>query len=118
MSCWLASRSTPLFEMAADLSAHVPHIPLAIKVAYTAFVIVLVPIYLRHFGPANFLFFCDAALLITLAGLWTESSLLVSMAAVGSVVPQTVWILDFLLRLTGVKFVGLTDYMFQSSLPM
>jgi hypothetical protein len=103
--------------MGADLPSHAHLIPFAIKLAYTAFIVVLIPVYLEHFGPTNFLFFCDAALLITLVGLWTESSLLLSTAAVGIVVPQSVWIIDFLLRLLGVKFVGLTDYMFRSSLP-
>ena len=42
-----------------------PQIPLWVKLGYTLFVAVLVPIYLRHYGPANFLWFSDVALLAT-----------------------------------------------------
>ena len=39
-------------------------IPIAVKLAYTAFCAVLIPIYLRNYGPTNFLYFCDVALLM------------------------------------------------------
>ena len=58
-------------------------IPLWLKLAYTVFMAVLIPIYLRNYGPTNFLYFCDVALIITLVGIWIESPLLVSMCAVG-----------------------------------
>ena len=54
--------------------------PLWLKLAYTAFMAVLVPVYWHYYGPTNF---CDLALLITLVGIWIESPLLVSMCAVG-----------------------------------
>jgi len=57
-------------------------IPLWLKVVYTGFVAVLVPYYWRTYGPVNFLWFCDIALLVTLAALWLESPLLFSMQAV------------------------------------
>ena len=45
-----------------------PHqIPLWLKLAYSAFVAVLVPYYLHQYGPLNFLWFCDVALLMTMA---------------------------------------------------
>ena len=62
-------------------------IPLAAKVAVTAFLAVLVPVYLHTYGPTNFLWFCDAALILMVAGMWLESSILVSMCAVG--IPAT-----------------------------
>jgi hypothetical protein len=37
-------------------------IPLAAKVAGSAFLAVLVPVYWHIYGPTNFLWFCDAAL--------------------------------------------------------
>ena len=40
-------------------------IPLAAKLAVTAFLAVLLPVYLHAYGPTNFLWFCDAALLLT-----------------------------------------------------
>ncbi len=89
-------------------------IPLWLKVAYTAFVAVLVPYYLGQYGPLNFLWFCDVALVMTLAALWLESPLLASMGAVGIALPQVLWAVDFVVRLaTGHHIVNLTEYMFE-----
>jgi hypothetical protein len=87
-------------------------VPLWVKLAYTAFMAVLVPTYLVKYGPTNFLYFCDVALLITLVGIWLESPLLVSMCAVGIIGSQTLWVIDFLSNLAGHPLTHLTDYMF------
>ena len=87
-------------------------LPLSLKLVYTAFMAVLVPVYWANYGPTNFLYFCDMALLITLAGIWLESPLLVSMCAVGIIGSQTLWVIDFLSNLVGLPLTGLTDYMF------
>ena len=63
-------------------------IPLAAKLAYTLFVVVLVPYYWMTYSAWNFLFFCDLALLVGLGAFWLESPLLLSLAAVGITVPQ------------------------------
>ncbi len=89
-------------------------IPLAAKVAGTAFLAVLVPVYWHTYGPTNFLWFCDAALLLTVVGMWLESSLLISMCAVGTLLPQCLWLADFGSNLLGIHLLGLTGYMFQS----
>ncbi len=47
-------------------------IPLAVKLAFTGFTAVLVPFYWITYGPTNFLYYCDVALLLTLAAVWTE----------------------------------------------
>jgi hypothetical protein len=88
---------------------------LAIKLLYTAFMAVLVPVYLYRYGPTNFLYFCDLALLLTLAGLWFENPLLISMCAVGLLLPQALWVVDFIANLFGLRTTGLTDYMFDTS---
>jgi hypothetical protein len=88
-------------------------LPLALKIAYTAFMAVLVPVYWHYYGPTNFLYFCDAALFLTLAGIWLESPLLVSMCAVGILVSQTLWVVDFVANMFGIPLVGITDYMFK-----
>ena len=41
---------------------------LPLKVAYTAFMAVLIPVYWHYYGPTNFLYFCDVALILTLIG--------------------------------------------------
>src|ERR1043166_1065814 len=88
-------------------------LPLAFKLAYTAFMIVLVPVYWYYYGPTNFLYFCDVSLFLTLVGIWIESPLLISMCAVGILAPQTLWVADFVLNIVGVHLTGMTDYMFK-----
>jgi hypothetical protein len=90
------------------------HVPLWLKSAYTAFMAVLVPVYWHHYGPTNFLYFCDVALLITLIGIWIESSFLVSMCAVGILALEAFWLADFLSTLLGLPLIGITGYMFKS----
>src|SRR4051794_27675573 len=75
-------------------------LPLSLKALYTLFVAVLVPVYWRHYGPANFLWFSDLALLLTGVAVWLESPLLVSMQAVSVGLLELVWIADFVWRLT------------------
>jgi hypothetical protein len=89
-------------------------IPLWIKVLYSAFVLILVLVYWHFYGPTNFLYFCDIALLLTLVGMWKESSLLVSMAAVGIVIPQIFWCVDFVWEISGHHLSGMTSYMFHT----
>jgi hypothetical protein len=87
-------------------------LPLWLKLAYSAFMAVLVPVYWYYYGPTNFLYFCDTALILTLVGIWIESPLLVSMCAVGILAPQAVWVIDFVANLVGLPLTGMTDYMF------
>ena len=105
---------TTLATARADQS----RIPLAAKLAFTLFMAVLVPFYLQAYGPTNFLYFCDVSLFFTLAALWTESPLLASIPAVGILVPQTLWVLDFAAGVFGFHPIGMTDYMFRDSIPL
>lgn len=93
-------------------------IPLVAKLIYTAFVLVMVPVYFRDYGPTNFLYFCDIAVFLTLAGMWLENSLLISMCSVGLLLPQTLWLLDFGGQLLGFRGLGMTAYMFDHNLPL
>jgi hypothetical protein len=93
-------------------------IPLAAKLIYSAFMAILVPVYLRDYGPTNFLYCCDIALFLTFAGMWLENSLLVSMCSVGLLLPQTFWLLDFGGQLLGIHLTGMTGYMFDHHLPL
>lgn len=93
-------------------------LPFWVKIVYTLFVCVLVPVYFRHYGPANFLWFSDVALLAMVPGLWAESRIIAStmMLAVG--LPELVWNFDFFARLiTGRAPLGLAAYMFDPRLP-
>src|SRR5687768_2105178 len=87
--------------------------PLWLKLVYGLFVIVLVPVYWRQYGPANFLWFSDIALFGGLAALWLESSLIASTMAVGALLLELAWNVDFFVRLiTGTNLTGLSNYMF------
>ena len=93
-------------------------IPLTAKLLYTAFVAVLVPVYWSYYGPTNFLYFCDTALLLTGIGMWLESALLISMCAVGILLPQILWLADFGTSFLGFHLTGMTGYMFDHNLPL
>lgn len=93
-------------------------IPLWLKLAYTAFLAVMIPVYWYHYGPTNFLYFCDIALLFTLVGIWKESPLLISLPAVGILLPQALWCVDFFVQLCGVRLTGMTAYMFDGNRPL
>jgi hypothetical protein len=112
--------AAPAMSVGAGEPVAVPsrRIPLAAKLAVTTFLAVLVPVYWHTYGPANFLWFCDAALIITVAGMWLESSLLISMCAVGILLPQCLWLADFGCNLLGIHLLGLTGYMFDQRLPL
>jgi hypothetical protein len=92
-------------------------IPLWIKIAYTAFLAALVPVYWHDYGPTNFLYFCDVAAFLTLGALWSESPLFASIGAVGIVLPQFAWIVDLGAHFVGMKLTGMSDYMFDSKIP-
>ena len=93
-------------------------IPIWIKVAYSAYVAVVVPCYWVAYTPWNFLYFCDIALLVTAGAIWIESPLLVSMQAVAITLPQILWVVDLLCRLVaGVHVTGVTAYMLDASIP-
>lgn len=88
-------------------------IPLWIKIAYTAFMALMIPVYLKNYGITNFLYFCDVAAVVTLVAIWLENALLLSALLVGAFIPQMLWVVDFFGVLTGL-FGGLTGYMFNA----
>jgi hypothetical protein len=93
-------------------------VPLWVKLGYTAFMAVLVPVYLRDYGPTNFLYFCDVALLMTLVAVWSESPLWASAPLVGILAPQLFWMVDFLGEAAGFRLTGMTGYMFDPNKPL
>jgi len=94
-------------------------IPLGLKVVYTLFVCALVPIYWRQYGPANFLWFSDIALLALVPALWLENALLVSMMVVSVLFFEALWNVDFVFRLAnGKSLIGLSAYMFDPKIPL
>jgi hypothetical protein len=88
-----------------------PRIPLSLKLAFTAYMAVLVPVYLHYYGPTNFLYICDVAMILTLIAIWPENALLISMGCVGISVLQMAWVVDLIVNLKGISLTGITDYM-------
>lgn len=96
----------------------ISNVPLVVKWTFTAFMAVLVPYYWHEYGPTNFLYFCDVALFLVLAAVWTERPIFASMAAVGITVPQLLWQVDFLGLTVGVPVTGMTGYMFDTGISL
>jgi len=88
-------------------------LPLWIKIIYTAFVAVMLIVYFPQYGPANCLWFCDVAAILTVFALWFESSLIASSQLVSMLISQTVWIADFV---SGGHLIGISEYMFNPSI--
>ncbi len=95
-------------------------IPLGLKIGWTVWVAVWVPLYLQYYGPSTFLWFCDLANFVILAGLWRESSLLLSWQAVSVLLFQIAYSLDIAGRLIlGRHLIGGTEWVFDDpSIPL
>ncbi|NNF95961.1 MAG: membrane-associated protein [Halobacteria archaeon] len=75
----------------------------------------MVPVYWAGLGVDNFLWGSDIALLVMVFGLWLESRFLASMMAVGVLIPELAWNIDYFTHLiAGRDVLGLnvTGYMF------
>jgi len=93
-------------------------IPLWFKLAYTAFVGVVLAFWLKHYGWRNLLWLSDIALIGAVAALWLESAPIASVLAVAVLGPELLWNLDFAFRLlSGYRGPGLTRYMFERGRP-
>lgn len=95
-------------------------IPLWFKLAYLAFVAVLVPVYLLEHGWMNFLWLSNVALFGGLVAAWLESPRLASMMLVAVLLLETGWIVDFLgsLLLLGTTPFGAVDYMYNPDIAL
>ena len=96
-------------------------IPRPLKIVYTFFLLLFVPAYWQHYGPANFLWGSDIALFLLLVAILFEVSLPASMMALAVLVPELIWTVDFLARLLfgfdPALFRG-TAYMFNADTPL
>ena len=93
-------------------------IPLWLKIAETIFVAIVAVVYARTWGWANFLWFSDIALILSVPALWLESPLLASMMALAVLLADGLWNVSYFAQLlTGKRFIGLSDYMFDANKP-
>ena len=89
------------------------------KLAYTLWMVVWVPVYWRENGPSNFLWICDFANFAILWALWRESALVASSQLAGVLFIQVVWAVDYFGRLLlGAHPIGGTEYMFDLQTPI
>jgi len=94
-------------------------IPFWLRIGWTLWVLVWIPVYLRQYGAQNFLFFCDIGNLLIAVALWIESALLFSSQAVGLLVFQTLYCIDLAGAVIAKRHViGGTEYMFDPGLPL
>jgi hypothetical protein len=95
-------------------------IPRAAKIGYTLWMALWVPVVLWAYGPANFLWLCNAALFLLLYAIWREDRLIVSSQAGIMTLVGGVWTLDFLVALLagGRSLTGTTGYMFDPAFPL
>lgn len=93
-------------------------IPLSTKLWFSLYMALFAPIYLHYYGLINFLYFCDIALLLSFVGIWFENPVLISMCAVGILLPQFIWIADFAFHLVFDLRGGWTQYMFNAQQPL
>lgn len=93
-------------------------IPLWFKIFFTVFSIVILLMNIFVYSWTNVFWFSHTAVFLMLFALWTESSLIGSMAGVGILFFHIFWsALFFIQLLTGLR-IGALNYMFDSSTPM
>jgi len=88
-------------------------LPLWLKLVWTACLIAWIPLYLRQYGPQNFLYFCDLGNLFICVALWLESPLIFSWQATGLLLFQTLFTIDLAGALvSGHHLIGGSEFMF------
>lgn len=93
-------------------------IPEWFKIAYGLAVLAFMVIYWQRYGPRNFLWFSDIALIGAVPAMWFESPLVSGTLACMVLLPEVLWNLDYALRIVlKRRITGLTDYMFDASIP-
>lgn len=86
---------------------------LSFKIAHTLFVIFWFWLWTLENSWANFLWFSDIAMILTIPAIWLGSALIASTMCVGILFFETCWLVDFLVQLVaGREIIGLASYMF------
>ncbi len=71
-------------------------VPVWLKILWTVWVVVWAPLYWKHYGAQNLLYFCDLGNFFISAALWLESPLLFSSQASGLLLFQSLYTIDLL----------------------
>jgi hypothetical protein len=86
-------------------------LPLGLKLFMVSFSLILAVYASATQGPWTLFYVCDVALFLAAIGICSERSLPVSMAAVGVLVVQGLWVADLLLTAMDLSPVRMTGYM-------
>ena len=94
--------------------------PLWLKIAWTALATVVLGIYWRHYGPVNYLWFSDIALIGSVVAMWTNNRLIAGTMAVSVLFCEIGWNISFVVGLLtgGYAPFGMASYMFDSQRPL
>lgn len=93
-------------------------IPDWFKIAYTLAVLAFMVVYWQRYGPRNFLWFSDIALIGAVPAMWLESGQIAGTLACMVLLPELLWNVDYALRIVlKRRITGLTEYMFDASIP-
>lgn len=93
-------------------------IPEWFKIGYTLAVLAFMVVYWQRYGPRNFLWFSDIALIGAVPAMWLESGLVSGTLACMVLLPEVLWNVDYVLRIVlKRRITGLTEYMFDASIP-
>jgi hypothetical protein len=77
------------------------------------------PAYWQVWGAANFIHLCDVAVILTCIGMWTQSPLLISSQAVGTLIVDAAWTIDAASRgLFRRALVPGNEYLFDPRYPL
>src|SRR5579864_8427271 len=114
-----SSAIIPRTKSSAQIQSTHSRIPFALKILWTAWVVVWIPVYWKEYGAQNFLFYCDIGNILITVGLWAESRLILSWQAVSLLIFQSLYAIDligaFIFR---HHFIGGTEYMFDPAIPL
>jgi len=95
------------------------HFPGWVRWGALAWLAVWFPVYWWMWGPQNFAYLCDIAVILMCIGLWSNNALLISSQAVSSLVVDAMWALDAGWRLAlGRHIFGGTEYLFDAHYPL
>lgn len=94
-------------------------LPLWLKLAFALWVAFWAPMVALKVGVQNYLWLCNLANFLLLAGLWLESRRLISMQWLATALVGTLWALDAgTAWATGWHPIGGTEYMFDAATPL
>ena len=90
-----------------------------VRVVYSFFITIFIPVYWKELGLVNFLWCCDITLFALLVALWTKNNLLVSIGTICSLPLTILWNIDFFsILIFNHSIFKIAHYMFYDFVPL